>query len=159
VTDQKPPRISGDERSTLVALLQYQRDSVVRKVAGVSDDDAKWSAVPTGTSLLWIVKHLTGAEAIWFLGRFAGLDVAADILDDRVAMSDTLEAAIAGYRAMWERVDAVIRGSSLDTPCATVDEGELPDLRWVLAHVLEETARHAGHADIIRELIDGQTGR
>jgi hypothetical protein len=68
--------------------------------------------------------------------------------------------AVAAYRATWERVDAVIAAApSLDVTCADVGV-ELPvNLRWVVAHLLEETARHAGHADILRELIDGVTGR
>ena len=71
----------------------------------------------------------------------------------------TLQGAVDRYRGTWARVDAVIATSDLDTVCAGVDEDDNPDLRWVLAHLLEETARHAGHADILRELIDGQTGR
>jgi hypothetical protein len=159
LTDQKPPRTFGDERITLVTLLQYQRESVVRKVAGVSDNDARRSPVPTGTSLLWLLKHLARAEALWFLERFAGEEVERELLEHDVGPEDTLQAAIARYRATWARVDAVIATSELDTICAGVNDEANPDLRWVLAHLLEETARHAGHADILRELIDGQTGR
>ena len=72
LTDRKPPRAFGDERTTLVALLHYQRESVVRKTEAVSDDDARRSPVPTGTSLLWLVTHLALAEALWVLERFAG---------------------------------------------------------------------------------------
>ena len=140
-------------------MLQYLRQSVVRKVDGVSDHDARRSPVPTGTSLLWLVKHLTRAEAMWFLERFAGQRVERELVDHDVGPNDTMEQAIARYRAMWARVDAVVAASHLDTICAGVDEEANPDLRWVLAHLVEETARHAGHADILRELMDGQTGR
>jgi Protein of unknown function (DUF664) len=159
LTDRKPPRVFGDERATLVALLQYLRESVVRKVEGVSDRDARRSPVPTGTSLLWIVKHLARAEALWLLERFAGQRVEPELVDHDVGPNDTLAAATARYRATWARVDAVVAGSDLDAICAGVDEEANPDLRWVLAHLVEETARHAGHADILRELIDGHTGR
>jgi hypothetical protein len=72
---------------------------------------------------------------------------------------DTVTAAVDGYRATWIRVDAVVAAASLDAECRNVgDEGPV-NLRWVLMHLLEETARHAGHADILRELIDGVTGR
>ena len=159
MTDRKPPRATGDDRATLVALLQYQRESVVRKVEDVTDVDGRRSPVPTGTSLLWLVKHLARAEALWVLERFAGEQVERDLVDHDVGPDDTLQAAVARYRSMWTRVDAVIATSDLDTVCAGVDEETNPNLRWVLAHLLEETARHAGHADILRELIDGQTGR
>ena len=159
MTDRKPPRAIGDDRATLVALLQYQRESIVRKVEGVSDDDGRRSPVPTGTSLLWLVKHLARAEALWILERFAGEPVEPELVDHDVGPHDTLQGAVDRYRGTWARVDAVIATSDLDTVCAGVDEDDNPDLRWVLAHLLEETARHAGHADILRELIDGQTGR
>jgi len=159
VTDHRPPRAFGDERTTLVALLQYVRESVVRKVEGVSEDDARRSPVATGTSLLWLVKHLTRAEALWFLERFAGQSIEPELIDHDVHPGDSLTAVIGLYRATCQRADAVIASSDLDTVCAGVDDQANPDLRWVIAHMLEETARHAGHADILRELIDGQTGR
>ena len=155
--DRRPPRLSGDERETLVALLQFQRESFVRKVTGVEEADARWSPVPSGTSLLWLTKHLAGAEAVWVLRRFAGRpDV---VRDDAVGEGDTLAAAVDAYRTTWRAVDEVVASASLDAGCRA-DEREPPvDLRWILAHLLEETARHAGHADIIREQLDGSTGR
>lgn len=159
MTDHYPPRAFGDERTTLVALLQYLRESVVRKVEDLSDDDARRSFVPTGTSLMWLVKHLARAEALWVLERFAGQQVELELVDHAVGPNDTVEAAIARYRSTWERVDAVVAASDLDTICVGVDEEANPDLRWVIAHLVEETARHAGHADILRELIDGEVGR
>ena len=71
-----------------------------------------------------------------------------------------LASAAAAYRSTWSRVDAVVTAApDLDLPCQQPGEGVPVNLRWVLMHLLEETARHAGHADILRELIDGQTGR
>jgi hypothetical protein len=155
--DQKPPRVLGDERATLQSLLQYQRDSVVRKVAGVADEDARTSPVATGTSLLWLLKHLVMAETVWVLIRFAGRDL--PLPDDMVHDDDTVGGAVEAYRRTWALVDEVVAAADLEDLCQTVNSGELPDLRWVLAHLLEETARHAGHADILRELLDGATGR
>ena len=155
--DQRPPRLVGDERATLHALLQYQRDSVVRKVTGVSDADARRPIVPTETTLLWVVKHLAHAETQWILRRFAGLDV--ELPDDTVRPDDTVATAVETYRRTWSRGDAVVAAASLDAACADVGEDPPVNLRWVLAHLLEETARHAGHADILRELVDGATGR
>jgi Protein of unknown function (DUF664) len=75
VPDQKPPRLAAGELETLLALLQYQRDSLVRKVAGLDDAAARRSPVASGTSLLWLIKHMAGAEITWMLRRFAGQDV------------------------------------------------------------------------------------
>jgi len=156
--DHKPPRLAGGEAETLRALLSYQRESLVRKVAGVDDAAARWSPVGTGTSLLWLVRHMARAEVTWILYRFAGQDVA--VPGDSLDPDDTLEAATAAYRRVWRRADAVaFAGASLDELCRRPEADPPVSLRWVLAHLLEETARHAGHADIIRELIDGRTGR
>ncbi len=156
--DIKPPRLAGSEAETLHALLQYQRDSLVRKVAGLNAPSARWSPVGTGTSLLWLVKHMTRAEITWVLRRFAGQDVA--IPGDQPGPGDTLDAVTAAYRRAWQQVDRVaFAGSGLDELCQRPDADPPVSLRWVLMHLLEETARHAGHADILRELIDGLTGR
>jgi uncharacterized damage-inducible protein DinB len=158
VPDQKPPRLATNELETLHVLLQFQRDSLVRKLADLDDDAARRPLVGSGTSLMWLVKHLAAAEITWVLSRFAGRDV--DIPDETVGPGDTLVAVVAAYRATSARVDAAI------SEVASLDEvgrpgGDLPgvNLRWVMAHLLEETARHAGHADILREMIDGRTGR
>jgi uncharacterized damage-inducible protein DinB len=157
MVDRKPPRIDGDERATLGALLRYQRESLVRKVADVSDADARRPMVPTGTSLLWLVKHMARAEVVWVQIRFAGRDL--PVPDDTVRPDDTLADAVAVYEATWPVTDALAAAADLTTPCARPDAGPPVTLRWVLAHLLEETARHAGHADICRELIDGAVGR
>ena len=157
MADLKPPRLVSDERTTVMALLQYQRDSLVRKVSGVREADARFSPVSSGTSLLWLVKHLEQAEALWILHRFAGLDVA--LAADPVLPSDTLADAVASYERSWTVVDEVVASATLDDVCVNTGRESLVSLRWVLMHLLEETARHAGHADVLRELIDGQTGR
>ena len=154
MADTKPPRLSTDEVGTLTALLAYQRNSLVAKTAGLTDEQAAWSPVPTGTSLLWLIGHMTEAEGSWVVRRFAGRAWEPD------AAPENLADAVAGYRAMWTVVDAVVAGAGgPDAPCAGDDVQPPVNLRWVLAHLLEETARHAGHADIIRELLDGGTGR
>lgn len=158
MADRKPPRLTGSESEILRALLQYQRESLVRKVIGVDEDSARQSPVATATSLLWLLKHMTRAEVLWVVKRFAAEE--AHEPADTVGPGDRVETAIANYRDTWARVDAIaFSGASLEESCRG-DDGDPPvNLRWVLAHLLEETARHAGHADIIRELIDGETGR
>lgn len=155
MVDQRPPRLAGDELAVVHALLQYHRDSIVRKVTGVSEADAASSPVQSGTSLLWLMQHLSRTERMWVFERFAGRDPG---LGEPPA---TLEAAVELYRQTWRDVDEVIFAApSLDEPGETDDPAYSgANLRWVVTHLLEETARHAGHADIIRELLDGSTGR
>jgi hypothetical protein len=158
VPDQKPPRLAGGERETLQALLQYHRESLVRKVAGIDDESARRRFVDSDTTLLWLIKHAAGAEARWVLWGFAG-QVDGVRRDDTVGPDDTVAAVVDEYRATWARVDAVVSAASLDDECRAISGDDVVNLRWIMTHLLEETARHAGHADILRELIDGQTGR
>lgn len=157
VADLKPPRLAGGERETLQALLQYHRESLVRKVTGVNDSAARRRFVCSDTTLLWLVKHAAGAEARWVLWSFA--QQVEHVRDDAVRPDDSLSAAVDEYRSTWVRVDAVVSAACLDDQCPPVSGADVVNFRWVLTHLLEETARHAGHADILRELIDGQTGR
>ena len=140
----------------LRSLTQYHRESVVRKLDGLSEEDARRALVPSGMSLLWLVKHLTMAELLWVGRRFAGKDITlpSDTLDD-----DTIPSVIDAYRATWVEMDAIADAAPLDQRCHDTGAETMVDLRWVLTHLLEETARHAGHADILRELLDGSTGR
>ena len=130
---------------------------MVRKVAGVDEVAARRPLVDSGTTLLWLIKHMAHAESLWVLHRFAGDDV--ELPDDGVHMDDTLAAAVDSYRETWARVDAVLATADLEASCRNPGDAAPVNLRWVLMHLLEETARHAGHADILRELTDGHTGR
>jgi hypothetical protein len=138
-----------------MALLQFQRESLLRKLTGLDEEAARRRLVGSETTLLWLVKHLTRAELMWLGLRFAGHDI--DLPDETVLPSDTVESVSADYRAACARADAIAAAAGLDEPCRR--HPEPANLRWVLMHMLEETARHAGHADILRELTDGSTGR
>ncbi len=156
--DQKPPRLEGDERATVRALLQYQRESLVRKVTGVDEAAARHTLVDSGTTLLWLTKHMAHAESLWIQRRFAGEQ--GELPDDTVHPDDTLATAVELYRGTWARTDAIVAAApTLDESCRDVGDEAPVNLRWVLMHLLEETARHGGHADILRELVDGTTGR
>ncbi|HZU73860.1 MAG TPA: DinB family protein [Acidimicrobiales bacterium] len=158
MADLKPPRNSGSETEVLRALLQYQRESLVRKMEGVAAEAGRWSPVPSGTNLLWLARHMARAELTWVVARFAGEEV--ELPPEQAGPTDSLAAAIDAYRSAWQRVDAIaFGGASLEERCRRPDAEPSVSLRWVLMHLLEETARHAGHADIITELIDGRTGR
>jgi len=131
---------------------------MVRKASGVDEVAARRSLVGSGTTMLWLIKHMARAESLWVQRRFAGKEF--DLPDDTVHPDDTLVAAVEAYRTTWTHTDSIVASaSSLDESCRDVGDEASVNLRWVLMHLLEETARHAGHADILRELIDGSTGR
>jgi hypothetical protein len=153
VPDRKPPRSAADDRTVLCGLLRYQRDSFVRKLRGVDDNAARTSLVGSGTTLLWLATHMAQAEQTWIVKRFAGRTVPDELLTEPTSIAD----AIALYEQTTALVDGIVAAASLDEFCG--DDDPPVNLRWILAHLLEETARHAGHADILRELIDGMTGR
>ncbi len=159
VPDRSTPKRLTGERETLLDFLDYLRESVVLKVDGLDEEAARRSSVPTGTSLLGLIKHLTTVESLWFQFSFAGRD--ETVPGDDVQPSDTVAAAVAAYRsAIRTSNDIVDQCNDLDRLCArTPPTAEPLSLRWILVHMVEETARHAGHADIVREQIDGQTGR
>jgi uncharacterized damage-inducible protein DinB len=158
MADHKPPRLDGGERDTLLALLSYQRESLIRKVAELDASSASLSPVDSGTNLLWLILHMARAEVTWVQFRFAGMDV--EVPDDAPTAGETPAHAIGRYREVSRSSDRIVLDApSLDETCRRADAPERVNLRWVLMHLLEETARHAGHADILRELIDGETGR
>ena len=155
MTDAGPPHLVADEFATLRALFDFQRESFVHTVSGVSDEAAARRLLPSDTTLLWLVNHLAFVEEYWFLHCFAGQEF---VMPDygRGPIGVSLER----FALARERVDAVLDAATdLDAECVQVGRGEMVNLRWVLGHMLEEVARHAGHADIIRELLDGETGR
>jgi uncharacterized damage-inducible protein DinB len=153
--DERPPRSAGDERTILTELWRYHRESLLRKVEGLSDEEAGRRLVPSDTTLLWLANHLGDATHLWFVDRFAGLD------DPLAPPADTVDGAVQRCRSIGAAADRIIADHDLEDLCATAVHGDAApvNLRWVLTHMLEETARHAGHADILRELLDGTTGR
>jgi hypothetical protein len=157
MADRQPPRVAGDERAVLLGQLRFHRESFASKLDGLDDAAARSSPVPSGTSLLWLAKHLTFAEHIWLEHRFSRGPLTRS---NELAADDTVASVLDTYRSSWPVADAIIEGHELDE---TLDDpnggGRNMDLRWVVAHLIGETARHAGHADILRELLDGRTGR
>ncbi len=151
----------------LIGFLDWYREVVEHKVDGLSRADAARIMTPTGLSPLGVVKHLALVEIGWFCETFAGEDVDLPELvgDDNapdfiVEDDDTVESVLATYRSAVADARRVVEAApSLDALSAQEDYfGGKVSLRWVLVHMLEETARHAGHLDIIREQIDGRTG-
>lgn len=154
---------SGTEWETLTALLDFLRATVVAKVAGLTDEQAvARSVVPSTLTPAGVVKHLTGIERFWFSIDFAGADLSWPWTEDdphgnfRLEPGDTLEKIVAAYQAECVRSRAAIDGAALDDIAA--GNGMDFTLRYALAHLIEETARHCGHLDLLREAIDGATG-
>ena len=145
------------ELQALLGTLEDQRAGVLKKLAGLSDEDARRSTVGSGTNLAGLIQHLTFVESKWFEGTVAGR-TPKGVRSMTVDPSVSLRSLRAGYRAACDTSDQII--AALGTADAPVEHnGKTRDLRWAMLAVILETARHAGHADIIREQIDGQTGR
>ena len=161
-TDLHPPHLEAGERDTQVAFLHYLRESVLAKAEGLPDELGARPVVPSGTSLLGLVKHLTDGENHYILRGHAGLDGYDHVtFSMAVGLHERGLEIIAAYRDAIRRANDVIAGcEGLDERGKVALRGDTPHtMRWVLAHLIEETGRHAGHADILRELIDGSTGR
>jgi uncharacterized damage-inducible protein DinB len=153
----REPRSEAD---TLLAYLNAMRQAVVRDCGGLDDASLRRPGVPSGTSLLGIVHHLTGVEQHWFRRVFLGDGVEYD-KSFQPAADRTADEVIAAYRGVWAEHDGIVHGHpDLSVSAAAVNPGEdaLDPLRSIVVHLVEETARHAGHADILREQIDGATG-
>ncbi|MFE7595282.1 DinB family protein [Kitasatospora sp. NPDC057512] len=163
LTDLRPPSLNADEPATLLAFLDYLRAAVIAKLDGVADEDARRPGVASGTSLLWLVRHLAVVEDNWFTWAYQGVGGEPDESDEVPLDGATVAGEVAAYREAVERSNAVAAAApDLDRPgvrSLRPDDTEGPSLRWVLVHMIEETGRHAGHADIIREQLDGAVGR
>jgi hypothetical protein len=155
MSDLGPPAVVAGEKETLLAFMRYLREAIIRKVEDLSDDIARRPGVPSGTSPLGMLKHLTGAELVWLEWAFLGREPFPELGMD-VAATDTVQECVAAYRAATARADTI--WATLDDLDA-VSVREDRTLRWILVHTVEELARHAGHLDILRELIDGSVGR
>ncbi|MFJ9697530.1 DinB family protein [Kitasatospora sp. NPDC101183] len=165
-SDVRPPSIAADEPTTLLAFLRYLREAVIAKLDGVPEEEARRPGVGSGTSLLWLVRHLAVVELNWFEWAYAGLGERPEEADQLPLGDWTVASAVAAYREAAARADAVVAqavaSAGLDRPGARSlrpDDAEGPSMRWVLVHLIEETGRHAGHADILREQLDGAVGR
>lgn len=149
------PTGNADERELLLSWLGYLRAAVLRNAEGLSEQDAHWTPDGALVSVIGIVNHLTHVEWRWIDGGMLGHEVSRTDEEFRPGPELTIEGALEAYRHRAAATDAVVRATALDAPCG---RGEGIDLRWVLLHLINETARHAGHADATRELLDGTTG-
>jgi uncharacterized damage-inducible protein DinB len=147
----------------LLAYLAKQRDVLVWKLEGLDDEALRRPMTPSGTSLLGMVKHVAAVQYGWFCSTFGRpteplpFDEDDPESDLRIEPHETTADVLAFYARSRAAADEVLAGTDLDT-LGTSWDGRQLSLRWVALHMLEEIARHAGHADIVRELIDGTTG-
>lgn len=160
----------ADPKSDLHRYLQAAREALLWKLDGLSEYDIRRPLTPTGTNLLGLVKHLAGVE-LWYFGDAFGRppsgprpwseDDARNNADMWATADQSREQIVGMYRRAWAHADETIQARDLDAP------GHVPwwpgdrievTLHQILVHVLAETNRHAGHADIVRELIDGTAG-
>jgi hypothetical protein len=161
-TQREPvPRVDSGELDTALAFLAFARHCVLKKADGLSDEQVRRVMVDSGTSVLGLVQHLAEAERYWFGYHLAGTAWSADGEYGMAVPADRVVAdVLADYRSATESSDRAIRAAGdPDARFAVPVEGNRHTLRWVLAHMTSETARHAGHADILREQLDGTTGR
>ena len=142
----------------LLAALDGLRAGVLSKLAGLSDDDARRSTVGSGTNLAGLLQHLTFVESMWFEQIVAGGKAGRGLRSMTVDPSVTLRTLRVEYRAACEASNEIVTALA-DGEAPVTRNGKRHNLRWVILGVIQETARHAGHADIIREQIDGKTGR
>ncbi|MEV4503623.1 DinB family protein [Streptomyces klenkii] len=174
-TERAIPPLTADERTTLESWLDFQRATLARKVAGLTDEQAREAAAPPSTlSLLGLVQHMGEVERQWFhrvlrreaapplFGPGAGGEPrSAEALDPSDAGLDVVPGArLADAVAVWQEEVARARATcaplSLDAMGSV--QGREVSLRWIFLHMIEEYARHNGHADLLRERTDGETG-
>jgi uncharacterized damage-inducible protein DinB len=154
---------TGAEKESLKVSLDRHRDAVLWKLEGLGDDELRRPMVPSGTSLLGLVKHLGSVEYGWFCETFGRqteplpYDEDDPESDMRARPDETTEDILAFYDRARAAADRVIDELDVEDT-GTAWFGETVTMRWVLIHMVEETARHAGHIDILRELIDGMAG-
>ena len=146
----------GNEKELLLDWLGFLRSAVVRK-ASLEDLQAHWRSNGQLLSLVGIVNHLTHVEWRWIDGGFLGVPVDRSEAEFHPGEELTIIDAIDAYRQRAAKTDALVHSTALDAQCLLQVE-ERVSLRWVLLHLINETARHAGHADAVRELLDGTKG-
>ena len=161
-----PP--TGGEKDILYVALDRHRDVVLWKLEGLDDEQLRRPMTPSGTTMLGLVKHLAAVEYGWFCQTFGRpTEPKVEALEEsektdpdsdwRVDPDESTADILAFYGRARAAADRAVEETGLDTT-GTSWSGRTVSMRWVLVHMLEEVARHAGHLDILRELIDGAAG-
>lgn len=164
MTDRVDPPYQAEERAMLDSWLEYQRDTLAWKCDGLTDEQLRERSVPPSSmSLIGLVRHMAEVERNWFRRVLSGEDAPGLYYSDDDPDGDfdnvataTRDEAFAAWQAECDNARTVAAHMELTDVGAR--RGEEVSLRWVLVHMIEEYARHNGHADLIRERIDGATG-
>ena len=167
--ERTDPQPATDEKATLLQFLDYQRATLLMKAEGLSRAQLAQPLAPSSLTLAGLLKHLALVEDDWIQSKFSGLPepepwASAPWDQDRdwefhTAVEDDPEELRKLYRDACERTRQTVAGADLDDLSAkTSRDGHRWNLRWILTHLVEETARHNGHADLLREAIDGSVG-
>jgi hypothetical protein len=158
------PDSTGSERQVLEAFLDFHRQVLVSKVDGISENQARHRLVPSQTTLAGLIKHMIGVERGWFQEVLAGRkpeDIGPNVGggDESwdLAENETVSSLVREYEQTCEQSRQTAARFALDDAVPEPDLGQV-SLRWVYVHMIEETARHVGHADILREQTDGAAG-
>jgi uncharacterized damage-inducible protein DinB len=149
------PAGTPDERDLLLSWLAWLREAVLGKIDGLDETEARWTPDGRLISLLGIVNHLTRVEWRWIDGTMRGDDTSRLEAEFAPGPELSVAAAVAAYRSRAAATESYVRATPLTQPTRDADG---TDLRFVLLHLINETARHAGHADATRELLDGVVG-
>ena len=155
---------TGSERPVLEAFLDFHRQVLVSKVDGISENEARRRRVPSKTTLAGLIKHMIGVERGWFQEVLAGRkpeDIGPNVGggDESwdLAENETVSSLIEEYEQACEQSRQTAARFALDDAVPEPDMAQV-SLRWIYVHMIEETARHVGHADILREQTDGAAG-
>lgn len=151
------PPTGSDEPELLLGFLGFLRQSIIRKAEGLDEEQARWRPDGQLISIAGIINHLAHVEWRWIEGSYLRKPVSRSEEEFVVPLDRPFEDVLRAYRERAARTEAAVRGADLDAACAHPETRGLT-LRWVMLHLIEETARHAGHADATRELLDGTTG-
>ena len=159
------PDLTGDERLLLTQFLDYQRSVLWRKVGELDDDGLRRVMTPSGLTLLGLLKHLAYVERWWFRVAFAGEEgIDPPWSDDdpdadfRVEPTETAQDILTLHEGEVARARVIAKDAVSFDDTAADPRAKGRSLRWIMIHMIEEYARHLGHADIMREGIDGRTG-
>ncbi|MFF3156616.1 DinB family protein [Streptomyces sp. NPDC057910] len=165
--ERAEPALDAPERAMLEGWLEYHRETLAQKCSGLSDEELKRAAVPSSElTLLGLQRHLSEVERWWFVSVFAGgsdegvYGTEEDPDGDfHFGPQDTYAEALATWQSEVAAARAAAAGHGLDElSVGTARSGRHFSLRWIYTHMIEEYARHNGHADLLREAIDGSTG-
>ena len=157
------PPVGTDERAALLTFLANQRDGLIASVQGLADADAGKTSTASALSVLALLRHANRTERRWVLAALDGRELPGEwpptdwSKEFVLGPEDTIAGHIAAYRETAARTEQIVNAlPSLDAMCRNEQAAQW-NARWILLHLIEETARHAGHADIIRESLDGAT--